>query len=189
MPSRHEAYTPAPPQYKQTPYNPSGSDNGPYPGQGYPYPGQGYPYPGQGYPQAIQFVNLNGQFDAVVVDPSGKPQNVLDIDLTFTVSGSIQLPNFLTGTGAVVVYADELGGPFDGPIGSQSVDLTGAVSPTDPSGLVTYPWSITVGPPTLPDPSPDSSIYQLAVSFAYQNPPGNHTDVGAVIDLGLFFII
>ena len=138
---------------------------------------------------SIQFVNLNGQFDAVLLDPSGNPQNVLDIDLTFTVSGSIQLPNFLTGTGVVVVYADELGGAFDAPIGSLNVNLTGVSLPTDPPGLVTYPWSITVGPPTLPDPSPNSSIYQLAVSFAYQNPPGNHTDVGAVIDLGLFFII
>jgi hypothetical protein len=138
---------------------------------------------------SIQFVNLNGQFDAAVLDPSGNPQNVIDIDLTFTVSGSIQLPNFLTGTGVVVVYADELGGPFDGSIGSQNVNLTGVSLPTDPPGLVTYPWSITVGPPTLPDPSPNSSIYQLAVSFAYQNPAGNHTDIGAVIDLGLFFII
>jgi len=138
---------------------------------------------------SIQFLNLNGQFDADVFDPSGKPQNVLDIDLTFTVSGTIQLPKFLTGKGVVVVYADELGGPFDGPIGRQNVDLTGVSTPHDPPGLVRYPWKITVRPPTLPDPSPNSSIYKLAVSFAYQNPPGSHTDIGAVIDLGLFFII
>lgn len=137
----------------------------------------------------IQFVNLKGQFTATLVDPSGQPQNVLDIDLTFTVKGDILLPNFLTGNGVVTVFADELGGPFDGPIGQQIVNLTGVSLPTDPPGLVTYPWSITIGPPTLPDPSPNSSIYRLAVSFAYQNPPGNHTDIAAVIDLGLFFIV
>jgi hypothetical protein len=138
---------------------------------------------------AIQFAGLSGQFSAVVTDPSGNPQEVLDIDLTFTVSGTIQMPNYLTGTGVVTLYADELGGTFNQSIGQQNVSLTGASLPTDPPGLVTYPWSITVGPPTLPDPSPNSSVYKFAVSFAYQNPPGNHTDVAAVIDLGLFFVV
>ena len=138
---------------------------------------------------SIQFVGLNGQFTAGVFDPSNTPQEVLDIDLTFTASGTIRLPNFLTGVGAVTVYADELGGPIDKAIGNQNVNLTGQSLPNDPPGLVTYPWSITIGPPTLPDPSPNSSIYKLAVSFAYQNPPGNHTDIAAVIDLGLFFIV
>jgi hypothetical protein len=138
---------------------------------------------------AIQFAGLNGTFTADVFDPSGNPREVLDIDLTFTVSGTILLPNFLSGDGVVTVFADELGGPVDKSIGQQTVNLTGVSLPTDPPGLVTYNWSITVGPPTLADPSPNSSIYQLAVSFAYQNPPGNHTDIAAVIDLGLFFIV
>ena len=74
---------------------------------------------------SIQFAGLNGQFTAGIFDPSGNPQEVLDIDLTFTASGTIRLPNFLTGVGAVTVYADELGGPIDKAIGNQNVNLTG----------------------------------------------------------------
>jgi hypothetical protein len=140
-------------------------------------------------PAVIQFTALNGTFTANVTDPSGNPLEVIDIDLPFTVSGTIQLPTFLTGLGVVTVYADELGGPIDKSIGQQAVNLTGVSGATDPPGLASYNYSIVVGTAQLPDPSPNSSIYKMAVSFAYQNPPGSHTDIAAVIDLGLFFVV
>ncbi len=123
-----------------------------------------------------------------LTDPNGDPGNVIDIDLGFTLSGRLELPGFLTGRGLVRLFADEHGGPIDQRIGQDTVAITGATSPTDPPNK-TYRWSIAVAGTALPDPSPDSSVYQLDVAFTFQNPVGGHTDIGAVYDLGTFLII
>ena len=63
----------------------------------------------------IQFVPPGGVFLTVdsITDPGGAPADVIDVDLGFTVSGTVVLPNWLAGTGTVTIYADEQGGPID----------------------------------------------------------------------------
>lgn len=137
----------------------------------------------------VQFMSQSGRFylDSLV-DPSGVPTSVLDIDLGFTVSGRLELPSWLTGTGLVRLFADELGGPIDQRIGATTVAITGAASPNDPGSKV-YNWTISVASNALPDPSPDSSLYRLGLAFVFQNPAGGHTDIGAFFDLGTFLIV
>src|SRR5262245_54089729 len=137
----------------------------------------------------VQFVPLNGKFYLdTLVDPSDAPTSVLDIDLGFTVRGRLQLPSWLTGTGLVRLFADELGGPIDKRIGETTVAITGAASPNDPASKI-YSWTINVAPNALPDPSPDSSLYRLGLVFVFQNPAGGHTDIGAFFDLGTYLIV
>jgi hypothetical protein len=134
----------------------------------------------------VQFVPAAGQLDVdTLTDPSGVPTNVLDIDVGFTVAGRLELPGWLSGRGIVRLVADEIGGPIDETIGDVLVNVTGATSPADPPSI-TYPWSITVTSPTLPD---DSKMYQLGVIFVFQTPGGGHTDIGAFYDLGAFLVV
>jgi hypothetical protein len=111
----------------------------------------------------------------------------IDIDQGFMVNGTVQLPNWLSGAGQVCVYADELGGPINQQLGCTSVTIN--PTPTDPSGLTTYPWSITFpgSPPVLPDPQPgDSQFYRLAAVFTYGGT--QLTDIQAGVEMGMFMI-
>ena len=137
----------------------------------------------------VQFAPGGGKFylDSLV-DPSGVPSTVLDIDLGFTVKGRVELPGWLSGKGLVRLFADEIGGPVDKEIGRDTPNITGSSSPTDPPTKV-YPWTITVAGTALADPSPDSSLYQLGLSFVLLSSAGGHTDIGAFFDLGAYLII
>jgi hypothetical protein len=135
---------------------------------------------------AIQFIPGSGKFVVEkFVDPSGAPVDVLDIDVGFTVSGRIELPGWLSGKGVVRLAADQLGGPFDGTIGQVGVNITGATSPSDPP-VMSYPWSITVKSPALPD---RDEMYRLGVLFAFQTPSGGHTDIAGFYDLGTVLVV
>jgi len=134
----------------------------------------------------VQFVPGNGKlYVDALLDPSGNPITVLDIDAGFTFRGRVELPGFLSGKGVVRLAADEIGGPIDKTIGQQVLSITGATSPTDPPSKQ-YPWSITVKSPTLPD---DSKMYQFGVVFLFQTPGGGHTDIGGFYDLGAFLVV
>ena len=134
----------------------------------------------------VQFVPGNGKlYVDALLDPSGNPITVLDIDAGFTFRGRVELPGFLSGKGVVRLAADEIGGPIDKTIGQQVLNITGATSPTDPPSKQ-YPWSITVKSPTLPD---DSKMYQFGVVFLFQTPGGGHTDIGGFYDLGAFLVV
>jgi hypothetical protein len=63
----------------------------------------------------VQFVPAGpGNFTVDrVSDPGGPPSSVLDVDLGFEVTRTVQLPNWLNGKGKVCIYADELGGQID----------------------------------------------------------------------------
>jgi hypothetical protein len=135
---------------------------------------------------AIQFVPGAGTFVVErFVDPSGTPVDVVDIDVGFTVSGRIELPGWLSGRGLVRLAADQIGGPFDGTIGQDTVTITGSTSPTDPR-IMRYDWSMRVVSPTLPD---RDEMYQLGVLFAFQTPSGGHTDIGSFYDLGAILVV
>src|SRR6266496_4287520 len=126
---------------------------------------------------AIQFVPGAGTFVVErFVDPSGTPVDVVDIDVGFTVSGRIELPGWLSGQKLVRLAADQIGGPFDGSIGQQTVNITGSTSPTDPR-IMRYDWSITVMSPTLPD---RDEMYQPAVLFDFQSPTRANFEMGNI---------
>ncbi|HEV8571034.1 MAG TPA: hypothetical protein VGQ92_28740 [Actinoplanes sp.] len=134
----------------------------------------------------VQFIPGYGKlYVDSLVDPSGNPLTVLDIDAGFTFKGRVELPGWLSGKGLVRLSADEIGGPVDKTIGQQVLAITGATTPTDPPSI-TYPWSIEVKSPTLPD---DSRMYQFGVVFVFQTPGGGHTDIGGFYDLGAFLVV
>jgi len=120
-----------------------------------------------------------------LIDPSGNPLTVLDIDAGFTVEGRLVLPGWLSGKGVVRLAADEIGGQIDKEIGHMDVPITGSTVPTDPPSK-TYPWSITVRSPALPD---ESKMYQFGVVFIFQTLGGGHTDIGGFYDLGAFLVV
>jgi hypothetical protein len=120
-----------------------------------------------------------------LIDPSGDPITVLDIDLGFTLTGWLDLPGWLSGKGIVSLAADQIGGPIDKVIGSVTVNITGATSPNDPPNIRYY-WKINVKSPVLPDAS---AMYQFGVIFAFQTNAGGHTDIGGFYDLGAFLVV
>lgn len=138
--------------------------------------------PGSG---PIQFEPPGGVFLKVdsVTDPGGAPTNVLDVDLGFTVSGRVILPNWLSGTGTVTIYADELGGPIDGALVPTTTIML-VPSPAEPAAK-TYPWKIPFSGTVLPDPQKGSQIYHLAAKFMYG---GQQTDIAGFVDMGLYLI-
>lgn len=136
----------------------------------------------------ISFVPPSGEFDVdSVTGLSGSALgNVIDADQGFEVNGRVQLPNWLAGNGQVCIYADELGGPFNQQIGCVPVPIT--PNPTDPPGLQTYPWTVTIpGSPALfPDPQPGSSqLYHFGAVFTYGT---QLTDIQSFVDMGMLMV-
>jgi len=137
----------------------------------------------------VQFLPLIGKFRVdSMTDSGGAPANVLDTDVEHFVKGSVELPSWLVGNGEVSVYADELGGKFDGLIGTTPLNINGAATPHDPA-TKTYNWTVRIAPNTLPDPSPNSGIYKMAVSFIFKSPAGGHTDIASFVELGTFQVV
>jgi hypothetical protein len=139
--------------------------------------------------QDVQFAPAAGKFDLdMFVDPSGAPVAVLDSDVGFSLSGRIELPGWLSGVGHVRLFGQEVGGPFNGRLADQTVNITGASSPADPP-TITYPWNLNVPGGVLPDPSPGSGVYQLVLTFTFTTPATGHTDIAAVFDLGSYLAV
>ena len=141
----------------------------------------------------IQFPGtLSANFEVdKVTDPNGPPGKVLDLDLGFAVSGHIDFPNWLSGTGNVSVYADQRGGGYDQKILTK--DLTITASPTDPTGTTRYDWTLTYPtdlpagslPLSDPPPAPGSTVYSLTAVFTFN---GVLSDVAAFVDMGPYMI-
>lgn len=133
----------------------------------------------------LQFSPQGGKlFIDRIIDPSGKPLDVFDKTVGFTVEGHLELPGWLSGKGVVRLVADQIGGQFDGEIGRADLAIPGSTTQTDPL-VMTYPWSIKVMPPALPE----SEMYQLGVIFIFKTVAGGHTDIGAFYDLGAFLLV
>ncbi len=134
----------------------------------------------------VQFLPGTGtMYIDKLIDLTGHPLTVLDIDVGFTFEGRVELPGWLSGNGVVRLSADEIGGPIDKEIGHADIAITGSTLPTDPPSKM-YPWSITVKSPTLPD---ESKMYQFGVVFILQTAGGGHTDIGGFYDLGAFLVV
>jgi hypothetical protein len=133
----------------------------------------------------IQFVPPGGVFLTVdsITDPGGAPAEVIDVDLGFTVSGTVVLPNWLAGTGTVSIYADEQGGPIDKVL-SPSATIAIVPSNTEPNPK-TYHWTIAFSGSVLPDPSSGSQIYRLLAKFMYE---GQATDIAGFVVVGDYLV-
>ena len=133
----------------------------------------------------IQFVPPGGAKLTVdsVTDPGGAPADVLDVDLGFTVTGTVTLPNWLAGTATVCIWADEQGGPIDKAL-SPCATITLTPSTTEPNPKV-YPWTISFTGSVLPDPSSGSQIYHLLAKFMYE---GQATDIAGFVVVGDYLV-
>jgi hypothetical protein len=120
-----------------------------------------------------------------ITDPNGNPKNVLDVDLGFQVSGSVTMPAFMTGTGTVCLYADELGGPFDARIACTEVEFKPLN--VEPPETQTLQWTVKYpsNGATLPDPSSGSQLYRLAAVFVF-GPQA--WDIASFVELGTYLI-
>src|SRR6185437_16894133 len=115
----------------------------------------------------------------------------LDLDQGFTISGHIDFPNWLSGTGNVSVYADQRGGGYDQKI--LTTDITITDNPSDPSSTTNYPWSVTYPtdlpsgstPLSDPPPAPGSTVYSLTAVFTFD---GVLSDIAAFVDMGTYMI-
>ncbi len=137
----------------------------------------------------LQFPGVSGATFTVdsVTDPNGPPAEVLDLDMGFTISGTVSLPNWLTGTGHVDIYVDEIGGQIDKKI--LHTDVAVAADPTVPSPKA-YHWTVAYPaacPPggTLPDPSTGSQLYRLAAVFTFGD---QAFDIGGFVEMGAYLI-
>ncbi len=141
------------------------------------------PVPGSNLIQMMPAVPATFFVDKIT-DPNDQPANVIDVDLGFTISGRVTLPNWLTGQGHVTIYADEVGGQIDKKIGSTSFAITATLG--EPR-LKTYTWHVTFpgSPPVLPDPSPGSQLYHLAAVFTFGD---QSTDIAAFVEMGPYLI-
>jgi hypothetical protein len=117
----------------------------------------------------------------VVCDNNGAPLEVLEAALPFEVRGRIIITagQAITGTARVTIYADQLGGSFDGPLAYVDVDIPG-------DG--TYPWTVTVPANTLPDtpPASGSALYRLAAVLTMVNSNGAATETSSFVEMGTF---
>ena len=143
------------------------------------------PVPGS---NPIPFVPPSGEFDVdSITDLNGNPVGpVIDADQGFQVTGRVQLPNWLAGTGQVCIYADELGGPFNQQVGCTQININ--PQPTDPPGLKPYPWTVTIpgNPSPFPDPQPNSSqLYRFAAVFTYGT---QLTDIQSFVEMGAIMV-
>lgn len=141
----------------------------------------------------IQFPGtLNADFEVdQVIDPSGAPAEVIDLDKGFTIKGHVDFPNWLAGTGNVSIYADQRGGGYDQKI--LSTDITITANPTDPADVKKYPWTVTYPnnlpsgstPLSDPSPAPGSMVYSLTAVFTFN---GVLSDIAAFVDMGSYMI-
>jgi|SRR3954451_10036005 hypothetical protein len=116
-------------------------------------------------------LTASGEFTATVNDNAGLPTNVIEASLAFTVDCRWTIDpitaSLLGGTWHVDLYAESIGGGFEGRLGGNAV----AVSP----GQTTYTSTITVPANTLPNDVPVhpvddiSSVYKMAVVLRHHN--------------------
>ena len=120
-------------------------------------------------------LTANGTFTAVVNDNAGLPTNVIEASQDFTVDCKWNIDpitaSLLGGTWHVDLYAESIGGGFEGRLAGNSE----AVVP----GQTSYSSKITVPANTLPNDPPvhpinnDSSVFKMVVVLRHHN--GNVT--------------
>ena len=114
---------------------------------------------------------IGGEFTAEVIDNAGKPTNVIEASEDFFVKCKWNIDKvtatLLGGTWHVDLYAESIGGGFEGRLAGNAV----AVVP----GQTDYTSTIRVPAGKLPNDPPvhplndDSSVYKLAVVLRHHN--------------------
>jgi hypothetical protein len=107
----------------------------------------------------------SGELTAQILDNNGAPVGQVEAGSDFQIrvqwNFATQNPGWLIPV-RVRAFADELGGPFDGPLPSADTLL-----PNFPNPGTTV---LTVTANTLPDPGQDSSVYKIVVRLAGEGP-------------------
>jgi hypothetical protein len=117
--------------------------------------------------------------------PDGTPLDVLDLDRGSIIIGKVTLPNSLTGSGQVRVYAQQIGGPPQ-LIGSDSLTFAPSAPPGEP-GTSDHPWSVVVPAHSsvLPAPEPGPSVmYNVLAVFTHDQ----RTDIEIAVEKGPYQI-
>ena len=123
-----------------------------------------------------------------VTDPNGAPAEVIDLAQGFVVKGTVTLPNWLTGEGHVVIYADEVGGPIDRSILEKTVPVAADPAAPNPKPYkweVSYPADCPDPSQLLPDPAGGSPLYHLAAVFTFGDPS---TNIGGFVEMGPYML-
>jgi hypothetical protein len=106
-----------------------------------------------------------GELTAQILDNNGAPVGQVEAASNFQIrvqwNFATQNPGWLIPV-RVRAFADELGGPFDAPLPSAN-----ALLPNFPNPGTAL---LTVTATTLPDPSPNSSVYKIVVVLAGEGP-------------------
>lgn len=119
-----------------------------------------------------------------VTHPDGTPADLLDLDLGIVIRGKVTVPNQMTGTGRIDVYAEERGGSFNQSIGS---DVLAFPQSTTESGTTDYAWSVVIPPGSelFSDSDPGySRVFNVTVVFIYDQ----NTELVKFIDMGAYMI-
>jgi hypothetical protein len=147
-------------------------------------------------PMASGAIQFPSTLSAVLVvdsmtDPNGYPPTVLDVDRGFEITGHVDFPGWLSGTGNVSIYADEHGGKYDGKIGTTDFTITASGQENSVkryNWTVKYPTNLPKGGDPLPDPpqgSQGSQVYNLIAVFMFNGPA---TDIAGFADMGTYLI-
>ena len=116
-------------------------------------------------------LTATGDFTATVNDNAGAPSNVIEASEKFTVTCDWNIDkitaSLLGGTWHVDLYAESIGGGFEGRLAGNAVDVV--------PGKTVYASTITVPPNTLPNDVPVhpvtgiSSVYKMVVVLRHHN--------------------
>ena len=116
-------------------------------------------------------LTASGKFEAIVNDNAGLPTNVIEASLDFTVDCKWDIDaitaSLLGGTWHVDLYAESIGGGFEGRLAGNFVDVV--------PGQQNYSSTITVPGGTLPNDTSvhplndDSSVFKLVVVLRHHN--------------------
>jgi hypothetical protein len=128
-------------------------------------------------------LTASGNFTAVVNDNAGLPTNVIEASENFTVDCTWDIDaitaSLLGGTWHVDLYAESIGGGFEGRLAGNFVDVV--------PGQQNYSSTITVPGGTLPNDPPvhpltdDSSVFKMVVVLRHHN-GGVTTSITALSD-------
>src|SRR5690349_4418759 len=129
-------------------------------------------------------LNAGGTFTATVNDNAGLPTNVIEASLVFTVDCSWNIDaitaTLLGGTWHVDLYAESIGGGFEGRLGGNNTPVVPGKS-DDYKSTITVPAGTLVNDPPVHPLNDDSSVYKMVVVLRHHNGSVT-TSITALVD-------
>ena len=136
---------------------------------------------------------LTASVDAVIQDNNNSPIEVLEVDQPWSVhiELTVNAGGLFDGFCHFVLWADEVAGPHQGPLGEVVLQVPGdGTFPIDLPVAANHPLlvagDVKIGePPHLPK---DSGIYEMVLVMTHHNQPpgvGLTTETTAIVDFGI----